>query len=171
MAFGKEQRSDPFAKTQDDIVRSRMPSRPKYVSEEVTAPGVQEIYEMGETELTEFFKMIMKSRPLINEVDLVLGSYKYTEQASRVPGVSNLGNLTSEQVAEVFTGVLFSDKKAIGFHAKVEPGKEGESVSSVAVYIADKEPAAPTMYDEDDAPLDGDAEFGPKMVIRYSPVR
>lgn len=168
MAFGRD-KADPFAKTQDDVVRSRMPSRPKFVTEEVTAPGLQEIYEMGESELTEFFKMIMKSRPMILEVDLTLGSYECTEQTSRVPGANNLSGLTAEQVAEVFMRVLFSDKKAVGFNAKVETDKEGESSSLVTVRVANKEPVAPSMYDEEGVPLDGDEQFGPRMTVKYSP--
>ena len=157
------------AKTQDDLVASDTPSMPPRMEEEMGhLPGLRKIHLMQEGELIGFFKMILKSRMFVREVELSLGDYEYTEEQARIPGANNLHADSTDDIARTFAQVLASSEQVIGFKATIDRSRENQVYSKLMIRLATEEVKTPTEWDHDGTPKDADEKFNPSLKLAYS---
>jgi len=154
------------AKTQDDLVASRMPATEEYQTEELTFPSIKLLHTMRDTEIEEFFCSVLKARQNISEVVFKFGDYKTTEVRMNFPRSNALHSISFGDVAHILTSTLGYNNKTIGFKAVVI--RETDNVASkVFALVAEKIPVSPQVADDGTVIKEGDKEFNPSLTVSY----
>ena len=167
MAFGRKVIGP--VKNQNEIVAELTKAKNRIEEDMVAFPGVKEILNMSELELISFFQLVLKSRPNVIGLKLVLGSYNYREEMSRVPGSDKIHTFTKENAAKTIVNVLTSNPNIVGFDLQVSGMPGGQGQTTFKIFLADKEAVGPT-FNEDGDKVEGDPEFDPQIKITYVPV-
>lgn len=170
MVFSINQGSQ-MAKTQQDLVAERTEAKPDVLEEEMHLPGLPKIHLMEESELIQFFTMVLKSRPRIREINLTLGEgYEQTQKQVTVPKSNQLHVLAFEEVARVLVMALASGgKNCLGFKAVISSEGDGKISSKLYVRVANKAIHGPVFDENDNVAEEGDPEFDPKLIITCKP--
>lgn len=157
------------AKTQDDLVAADTELLPARMEEDMDhLPGLKKIHLMQEGELIGFFKMILKSRMYIREVELCMGEYDYKEEQMRIPGATSLHTDSTDDVARTFAQAIASSENTIGFKATIDRSRDGATFSKLMVKLANEPVDVPTEWAQDGTPQNGDDKFSPTLTMAYS---
>lgn len=169
--IGKEGPGIQNFRTQNEIVAAQTESKPSFVEETLSLPGIKLMHLMNETELIDFLLVALRIRPAIVGIDISLGNYQYVERESSVPNITRfLEDKFSilEKVQSIVASLSYSSS-VCGLRL-VPILINGQLVGNKAyLKVANKAPVGHT-YDEFGTLLtEGDEEFNPTLTLSYIP--
>jgi hypothetical protein len=62
-------------KTQDDIVRESQGFQPKFFTDKIVVPGIENLHTKPTTDIAEVITNVLRSRPNITQLVYVVGSH------------------------------------------------------------------------------------------------